>query len=108
MRRQLPWRLGLFAAIAFVAACAPCAAFLLATGSFDDYLVTNWLLNARVGAGHAAVSVLDESVLRDFARNGVFWVLSLGMGAAVLRRKLEPGFTLPPGSASGWSRSSSC
>jgi hypothetical protein len=95
MRRHLPWRLGLFAAIAFVAACAPFVAFLLATGSFDDYLVTNWLLNARVGAGRAAVSVFDESVLRDFARNGVFWVLSLATGAAVLRRKLEPGFTLP-------------
>jgi 4-amino-4-deoxy-L-arabinose transferase-like glycosyltransferase len=95
VRRQVPWRLGVFASIAFVAACAPCAAFLLLTGSFDDYLVTNWLLNARVGAGRAAVSFLDESVLRDVARNGVFWVLSLAMGAAVLRRKVQPGLTLP-------------
>ena len=95
MRRQLPWRLGLIAAIAFAATCAPFAAFLLVTGSFDDYLVTNWLLNARVGAGRAAVSFLDQFVLRDLARNGVFWVLSLAMGAAVLRRKLDTDFTLP-------------
>ncbi len=95
VRRRLPWRLGLHAVAAFVAACAPFAAFLLLTGSFDDYLVTNWLLNARVGAGRAAVSFLDQVVLRDAARNGVFWVLSLAMGAAALRRKLEPDFTLP-------------
>jgi 4-amino-4-deoxy-L-arabinose transferase-like glycosyltransferase len=95
VRRQLPWRLGLYAVAAFAAACAPFAAFLLVTGSFDDYLVTNWLLNARVGAGRAAVSFLDQVVLRDAARNVVFWVLSLAMGAAVLRRKLEPDFTLP-------------
>jgi 4-amino-4-deoxy-L-arabinose transferase-like glycosyltransferase len=95
MRRQLPWRLGVFAAVAFAAACAPFAAFLLVTGSFDDYVVTNWMLNARVGAGRAGVSFLDQVVLRDAARNGVFWVLSLATGAAALRRKLEPGFTLP-------------
>ena len=95
VRRRLPWRLGLYAVAAFVAACAPFVAVLLVTGSFDDYLVTNWLLNARVGAGRAAVSFLDEFVVRDFARNGVFWVLSLAMGAAVLRRRLEAGFMLP-------------
>jgi 4-amino-4-deoxy-L-arabinose transferase-like glycosyltransferase len=95
MRRRAPWRLALYTAIAFVAACAPFAAFFLVTGSFDDYLVTNWLLASRVGAGRAPVSYLDEYVLRDFARNAVFWVLSLAMGAAVLRRKFEPGFTLP-------------
>ena len=95
VRRRLPWRLGLYAVAAFVAACAPFVAVLLVTGSFDDYLVTNWLLNARVGAGRAAVSFLDKFVVRDFARNGVFWVLSLAMGAAVLRRRLEAGFMLP-------------
>jgi hypothetical protein len=95
VRRQLPWRLGVYAAAAFAAACVPLVGYLVATGSFGDYLVTNWLLNARVGAGRAAVSFLDEFVLRDFARNGVFWGLAMAMGAAVLRRRLDAGFTLP-------------
>jgi hypothetical protein len=95
VRRRLQWRLGLYLAAAFAAACVPLLGYLAATGSFADYLVTNWLLNTRVGAGRAAVSFLSDVVLRDFARNGVFWALSIAAGTAVVRRRLEPGFTLP-------------
>ena len=95
VRRQLPWRLGLYLAGAFTAACVPFAGYLVATGSFDDYLVSNWLLNARIGAGRASVSFLGAVALRDFARNGAFWVLSLAMAAAAIRRRLGADFALP-------------
>ena len=94
-RRQLPWRFGLYLVGAFAAACVPFVAFLLATGSFDEYLVTNWLINAHVGAGRAPVSFLSPIVLRDFARNGVFWGLSLVMAVTVIRRRLTCRYALP-------------
>jgi hypothetical protein len=95
VRRRLPWRLGLYVAGAFVATCLPFAAWLFATGSVGDYLVANWFLNARLGAGRAAVSFLSEFVVRDFARNAVFWALSLAAAGAAIRRGLEPAYTLP-------------
>ena len=94
-RRQLPWRVGLYLIGAFAAACVPFAAFLLATGSFDEYLVTNWLMNARVGAGPAPVSFLSPIVLRDFARNAVFWGCSLAAAATAVRRGLACRYALP-------------
>jgi hypothetical protein len=94
-RRRVSWRLGWYAAGAFAAACAPWAALLTAAGAFDDYLVTNWMLNARVGAGRAPVSFLADATVRDFARNAVFWVLSLAMAAAAIRRRLKAPYALP-------------
>ena len=94
-RRRVPWRLGVYGAGAFIAGCVPFAAYLVWSGSLNDYVVTNWLLNARVGAGRSAVSFLNEWVLRDFARNGVFWVLSLAMAGAAVRRRPAAPFTLP-------------
>ena len=95
VRRRVSWRLGLYAAAAFAATCAPLAALLAAAGAFDDYLVTNWMLNARVGAGRAPVSFLDTGVLRDFARNAAFWLLSMAVAAAAMRRRLQAPFALP-------------
>ncbi|MFO7694595.1 MAG: hypothetical protein R6V57_16030, partial [Vicinamibacterales bacterium] len=95
VRRRLPWRLGLYFAGAFVAACVPFAGYLAATGSADEYVVTNWLLNANVGAGRARVSVLSPVVLRDLARNAVFWGLTLAMAAAALRRRGRCSYALP-------------
>ena len=95
LRRQVPWRLGLYLAGAFVAVCAPVVACLAFTGSVDDYLVTNWLLNASVGAGRARVSFLGPVVLRDFARNAVFWGLTLAMAATLVRRGRGADYALP-------------
>lgn len=95
VRRRVSWRLGLYAAAAFAATCAPFAALLAAAGAFDDYLVTNWMLNARVGVGRAPVSFLDAGVMRDFARNAVFWMLALAVAAAAIRRRLLAPFVLP-------------
>jgi hypothetical protein len=95
VRRQLPWRLGLYLSGAFLAACAPFVLFLAATGSFDEYLVTNWLLNASLGAGQARVSFLNALVVRDFARNAMFWGLTLAMAAAAFRRRLDCSYALP-------------
>jgi 4-amino-4-deoxy-L-arabinose transferase-like glycosyltransferase len=95
VRRRVRWRLGLYAAVAFAAACAPCAVALAAAGAFDDYLVTNWLLNARVGAGRAPVSFLAAGVLRDFSRNVVFWMLSTAAAAAAIRRRRDAPYVLP-------------
>jgi hypothetical protein len=95
VRRRVNRRLGLCAAAAFAATCVPFAALLAAAGAFDDYLVTNWMLNARVGAGRAPVSFLDAGVLRDFARNAVFWLLSMAVAAAALRRRRDAPFGLP-------------
>jgi hypothetical protein len=95
VRRRVSWHLGLYAAAAFAATCAPFAALLAAAGAFDDYLVTNWMLNARVGAGRAPISFLDAGVLRDFARNAVFWLLSMAVAAAAIRRRLKTPYALP-------------
>jgi 4-amino-4-deoxy-L-arabinose transferase-like glycosyltransferase len=95
IRRDLAWRLGSSFAGAFVAACVPAAIFLAATGSFDDYLGTNWFLNAHVGAGRAPVSVLDPVIVRDFARNAVFWGLSAATAVAAARRRLESDYAVP-------------
>ena len=95
VRRQLTWRLGLCLSGAFAAACAPFVFFLAATGSFDEYIVTNWLLNANLGAGRAYVSFLDPAVLRDVARNAMFWGLTLAMAGAALRRRRDAGYALP-------------
>jgi 4-amino-4-deoxy-L-arabinose transferase-like glycosyltransferase len=96
-RRQVPWRLGLYLAGAFVAACAPFALWLAATGSLDDYLVTNWYLNAHVGAGPASVSFLSAIAVRDFARNAVFWALTAALAWALARRRLDADYALPAG-----------
>jgi hypothetical protein len=95
VRRQLPWRTGLYLLGAFVVTCLPFFAFLAATNSLDDYLVTNWLLNLRLGSSRAAVSFLDPIVVRDFARNAVFWVLVLGMAATLLRRRFRVDYAVP-------------
>jgi len=94
-RRRVNWRLGWYAAGAFVAACAPWAAWLAAAGAFDDYLVTNWMLNAQVGAGRSPVSFFADATVRDFARNAVFWALSVTMAAAAIRRRLKAPYALP-------------
>jgi hypothetical protein len=94
-RRRVTWRLGWYAAGAFAAACVPWAASLTAAGAFDDYLVTNWMLNARVGADRAPVSFLADATVRDFARNAVFWALSLAMAAAAIRRRPKAPYALP-------------
>ena len=95
VRRRLPWRLGLYLAGAFAATCAPGIAYLAATGSFDEYLVSNWLLSASVGAGRARVSFLAPVVVRDLARNAVFWGLTLAMLATLVRRGRRAGYALP-------------
>jgi hypothetical protein len=95
LRRRVRWRLGVCAAAAFAAACAPFAAALAAAGAFNDYAITNWLLNARVGAGRAPLSFLDGGVVRDFGRNAVFWMMSLAMAAAAVRRRLRAPYALP-------------
>ncbi len=95
LRHRLPWRLGLCFAGAFAAACAPCAACLAVTGRVDDYVVVNWLLNASLGAGRARVSFLSPMVLRDTARNAVFWGLTLAMAASALRRRPDCRYAMP-------------
>ena len=95
LRRRLPWRLGLYLAGAFAAVCAPYAAYLAVTGSVDEYVVANWLLNANLGAGRARVSFLSPVVLRDIGRNAVFWGLTLAMAAAAFRRRLDCRYGLP-------------
>ena len=95
LRRHVPWRLGLAFAGAFAAACAPFAVYLAATGSFDDYLLANWLLNASIAGRPRQVTDLGPFVLRDFARNAVFWVLSLAAAASAVRRRPGAGYALP-------------
>ena len=93
--RRVRWRLGWYAAAAFAAACAPFAAWLAVTGAFDDYVVTNWLFNARLGAGRSHWSFLAAATLRDFGRNAVFWILSIAMAAAAVRRRQQAPYVLP-------------
>jgi hypothetical protein len=93
--RRVRWRLGWYAAAAFAAACAPFAAWLAVTGAFDDYVVTNWLFNARFGAGRSPWSFLAAATLRDFGRNAVFWILSIAMAAAAVRRRQRAPYALP-------------
>jgi hypothetical protein len=95
LRHRVSWRLGWYAAGAFLAACAPWAAWLAAAGAFDDYLLTNWMLNALVGAGRARLSFLADATVRDFARNAVFWALSMAMAAAAIRRRPKTPYALP-------------
>lgn len=95
VRRQLPWRTGLYLVGAFVVTCLPFIAFLAATGSLDDYLITNWFLNLRIGAGRAEVSFLNPFAVRDFARNAVFWALALGMAATMFRRRFMADYAVP-------------
>ena len=95
IRRQLPWRAGLYVATAFALTCAPFFGFLVATGSLDDYLITNWFLNLNVGAGRARVSFLSPAVVRDFARNALFWVLAIGAAAACFRRRFRVDYAVP-------------
>ncbi len=93
--RRVRWRLGWYAAAAFAAACAPFAAWLAVAGAFDDYVVTNWLINARVGAGRSPWSFLVAATLRDFGRNAVFWALSIAMGVEAFRRRPQAPYALP-------------
>ena len=94
-RRRVPWRLGVYAAGAFISGCVPFAAYLVWSGSLNDYVVTNWLLNAHIGAGRPVFRLPDEWALRDLARNGAFWGLSLAMAVVAVWRRLNTPFTLP-------------
>jgi hypothetical protein len=95
IRRQLPWRAGLYFAVAFALTCMPCVGYLVATGSLDDYLITNWFLNLNVGAGRARISVFSPVVVRDFARNALFWVFAIGAAAAFFRRRFRDDYAVP-------------
>jgi hypothetical protein len=95
IRRQLPWRAGLSFAVAFALTCMPFVGYLVATRSLDDYLVTNWFLNLNVGAGRARISVLSPVVVRDFARNALFWVLAICAAAAFIRRRFRDDYAVP-------------
>ncbi len=94
-----PWRAALRPALAFAAAfaaaCLPFAAYLAATGSADEYVIANWRLIPYIPAGRARISFLSPVMLRDFARNAVFWGLVLGATVALLRRRMRTDFTVP-------------
>ena len=95
LRGRLPWRLGLLLLGSFALACLPYYLSLAATRSLGDYAVTNWLLNLDVGAGRAKVSYLSPFVIRDFARNAIFWALVLGAAVTAVRRRLRVDYALP-------------
>ena len=95
LRGRLPWRLGLPLLGSFALACLPYFLFLAATRSLDDYVVTNWLLNVDLGSGRAKVSYLSPFVIRDFARNAIFWVLALGVVVTAVRRRLRVDYAVP-------------
>jgi hypothetical protein len=94
-RRQLPWRTAISFAVAFTLTCLPYFAYLAATGSLDDYLITNWLLNLNVGAGRSHISFLSPVVVRDFARNALFWALAIGAAATLFRRRCRDDYAVP-------------
>lgn len=95
LRRRLPWSAALWFAVAFLLACVPFLAYLVATGSLHDYVTTNWLINIRVGATGHRVSVLSPEVLRDVVRNPVFWSLAVAAAVAALRRRLDAAYVVP-------------
>jgi hypothetical protein len=94
-RGRASWRTGAWIAAAFVVALLPFAGFLAATRSLDDYLIANWQLGVRIPAGRAEYSYLDPVVLRDFARNAVFWALALTMAATLAARRLRADYAVP-------------
>jgi hypothetical protein len=94
-RGRAPWRTGVWIAAAFVVSILPFFAYLAASGSLHDYLLGNWQLGVRIPAGRAEYSYLDPVVLRDFARNGVFWALALAMGATLAARRLRADYAVP-------------
>jgi hypothetical protein len=85
-RGRLTWRSALVFTVAFVATCAPALVYLVRTGSMDDYVISNWLVNANVGASGYRYSMLAPEVLRDAARNVVFWGLAGWVAVSSLRR----------------------
>ncbi len=90
-RGVLRWTHGLWFLAGLAAVCAPAVGYLLATGSVDDYLISNWMINARVGANAYSVTWLAPDVLRDFARNAPFWVLVIAAAIVLpLRPALRP------------------
>jgi hypothetical protein len=95
LRGRLPWRLGLLLLGSFALACLPYFLFLAASRSLDDYVATNWLLNADLGSGRAKVSYLSPFVIRDFTRNAIFWVLALGVVVTAARRRLRVDYAVP-------------
>lgn len=94
-QRRLTWRAGLWFGAAFAATCVPALAYLVYTGSVDDYVISNWLVNARVGASGYRFSMLAPEVVRDVARNLVFWVLIAWAAATSLRRPLARPWAAP-------------
>lgn len=94
---RLTWRAGLWFAGAFAVTCAPALVYLVLTGSLEDYVISNWLLNARVGASGHRFSMLAPEVIRDTARNVVFWGLVAWVAVTSLRRPLAR-----PGAAPFW------
>jgi hypothetical protein len=96
---RLPWRTGAWWLAAFAGPLVVFAAWLVVSGSWSDYVWSNYLLNARF-LGRQLSTSTNPFLLRDLARSGAFWVLALAMGVAAARQRFRVPYIIP--ASLGW------
>jgi hypothetical protein len=92
--RRLPWRAAAWWIAAFACPVAIFAAWLMASGSWHDYLWSNWRLNVSF-VGYHRVSALNPFTIRELARSAAFFAMAAAMVATLVRRGFRVPYALP-------------
>lgn len=96
LRRRLgSWSAAAWFSAAFVGVLMPAWFYLTMADALGDYVISNWLINAHVGASGHRVTMLAPEVLRDVGRNAMFWMLAGVAFVASLRRATARAYAVP-------------